>query len=236
MLLLALAAFVSGSIPFGLLIGLAKGVDVRRAGSGNIGATNVGRVLSRRYFWLCFILDFLKGFVPTLIAGRVMGGLGVLALEPAASGRWLLVMLAAVLGHVFSPWLGFKGGKGVATAVGAMVGVFPALTVPAACVVVVFGVVLAAKQYVSLAAMAGACSLPLWIAAWFHLASIGVGPHGAGVVRPVHMMPFLGVGVVLAVLVVVRHRSNIARLRAGTEPKIGRRAADQGPRVSGPMN
>lgn len=223
--LLILGAFLSGSIPFGLLIGKMKGVDVRQVGSGNIGATNLGRALGRRYFWLCFALDFLKGFLPTLLGGLVLGIAGRLDLPPRDSALWLAIMFASVLGHVFCPWLGFKGGKGVATSLGALLGVWPALTIPGLGGLTVFVGVLLLWRYVSLASIAASVVIPVCVAAWFHLASIGLGSHPAGQVKVVHMLPYLGLTVALGGLVIYRHKSNLARLRAGTESKIGSRVA-----------
>lgn len=220
-LLLALAGFLCGSVPFGLLIAKSKGLDIRQHGSGNIGATNVGRVLGKPYFFLCFALDFLKGFAPTLAAGWIAGALGQLDLAPSVSLPWLGVMIASVLGHVLCPWLGFKGGKGVATALGAILAVFPALTIPGVGAFVVFLVMLKLKGYMSLASMAAGASLPFVIAGFFASAP------AFGQARPTlaHVMPFVGVGVLLGVLVVYTHRGNIQRLRAGTEPKFGQRKA-----------
>lgn len=218
---LALAAFLSGSIPFGLLIARAKGIDIRAAGSGNIGATNVGRVLGKRWFLVVFALDFLKGLIPVLIAGTVLGTLGRMAVEPALSARWLACVLAAVLGHVFSPWIGFRGGKGVATSAGALVAVFPAMTIPAVAAFAVFFVVLRTVRIMSVASIAGAVSLSLWVATWFHLAHAGYGVRAGEIVDPRHMWAYLALAMVLGVLVVWTHRANIARLRAGTEPRWG---------------
>ena len=223
--LLILAAFLSGSVPFGLLIGKLKGVDVRREGSGNIGATNLGRVLGRRFFWICFALDFLKGLLPTLIGGLALGYAGRLDLPARESAVWLAIMFAPVLGHVFCPWIGFKGGKGVATSLGALLGVWPALTVPGLGGLAVFLVVVGVWRYVSLASVAASIAIPICVAAWFHVASLGYGPHPAGQVRVVHMLPYLGLTILLGALVIWRHRANITRLRAGTEPKIGRKPA-----------
>lgn len=218
-LLLAFAGFVCGSIPFGLLIARTKGIDIRQHGSGNIGATNVGRVLGKPYFFLCFALDFLKGFGPTLAAGWIAGTLGRLELSPSLSWPWLGVMIATVLGHVLCPWLGFKGGKGVATALGAILAVFPSLTIPGLGAFVVFLIALKAKGYMSLASMVAGVSLPVLVASFFAAAPM------FGQARPTtgNMVPFVGVGLLLGALVVYTHRGNIQRLRAGTEPKFGQR-------------
>ncbi len=131
--LLALA-FLAGSIPFGLLIAKSKGVDIRAHGSGNIGATNVGRVLGKRFGFACFFLDALKGALPVVIAGLVVGlwGRPLEGIASADAWLWLAVGMLALLGHMFSPWIGFKGGKGVATGFGAMVAMWTPLTLPAA--------------------------------------------------------------------------------------------------------
>lgn len=230
--LLIVVAFLAGSIPFGLIIGKLKGVDIRTQGSGNIGATNLGRVLGRRYFFLCFALDALKGFIPTLAGGVVLGVAGRLDLPPTQSAAWLGIMLASVLGHVFCPWLRFKGGKGVATSLGALLGVWPALTLPGLLALVSFVLALRVWRYVSLASIIAAIAVPLGVAAWFHLASIGIGPHPRGAVQVVHMLPFLGLSLLLSALVIGRHRANISRLRAGTEPKVGSKPSPAPPASS----
>src|SRR3954451_7624896 len=113
-LLLALIpiAYLIGSVPFGLVVGLARGVDPRKSGSGNIGATNLGRLLGGRYFALVFTLDLLKGLAPVLAAGAVLHFAPRSALDYLL---WLLVGAAAIFGHMFSVFLSFAGGKGVAT-------------------------------------------------------------------------------------------------------------------------
>src|SRR5688500_3538802 len=110
--LLVPGAYLLGSVPFVLLVGLAKGVDVRDAGSGNIGATHVGRLLGKRCFFVVFVLDLLKGLLPMLAVWLVRRRRGV---EPDAKffSLWLLVGFAAIAGHMFSVFLKFKGGKGV---------------------------------------------------------------------------------------------------------------------------
>lgn len=204
-------SYVAGSIPFGVIIGLAKGVDLRKVGSGNVGATNVGRVLGRKWGLLCFALDLLKGMVPVLAAGFALGYIHQRALPPDQAWRWLSVAAAAVVGHVFPLWLGFKGGKGVATGLGALLGVWPILTLPALATFALWGLVLWIFRYVSLASIVAAAALPIltYIAGSLRDTTVSA------------MLPFLAVTSALSVLVILRHRANLARLIAGTENRIG---------------
>lgn len=204
-------AYLSGSVPFALLIGLAKGVDIRAHGSGNVGATNVGRVLGRRWGVLCFVLDVLKGVLPVAVGGLALGYFGDGDLSEAAAWRWLALAAAAMLGHVFPVWLRFKGGKGVATGLGVLLAMWPLLTVPAAAAALTWVALAKAYRYVSLASMAAAALLPVYVAAW----ALGTG-QGRGA-----LLPTLVVTSLLGGLVLLRHRTNIARLRAGTESRIG---------------
>jgi glycerol-3-phosphate acyltransferase PlsY len=213
-LLVVAAAYVVGSLPMGLLVGRLRGVDVRRHGSGNIGATNVGRVLGRRWFLVVFALDFGKSFGPVLVARRLAvafdGGLAPDQLGLAAG-------IAAVLGHVFPLFLRFKGGKGVATAAG----VFAALAwAPAAAALVAFLAVFLSTRYVSLASIVAAVVLPV---ACFALPAI------ERRLQPDHFVvdvdPSVSwASVLVGALIVVRHRANIGRLLRGEEPR-SRRAA-----------
>ncbi len=212
--------FLAGTIPFGLLIARAKGIDIRTVGSGNIGATNVGRALGKPYFFLCFALDFLKGFLPTLGAGWFMGLLATRAPATRDSLLWLAAMLAPVLGHVFNPWLKFKGGKGVATALGALLALWPHLTVPALGAFAMWGVVLMGTRYMSLASMVAGVSLPCFGALWWSLR----GEHADWETA----WPFLAVSGLLALLVVWTHRGNLRRLRSGTELRAGQRVTKPG--------
>jgi len=218
-------AFLCGSIPSGYLIGRAHGIDIRTKGSGNIGATNVGRVLGSRAWLLCFGADFLKGFVPTLAVGWYAGFVGRLAIDPADAILWLVVMATPMLGHIYCPWLGFKGGKGVATGLGCVLAVAPVLSVPGAMAFVVFALALSVWRYVSLGSILAASTLPLSTLAVFLLASRTRFLVGAGEPAPTmqHSIPFVVITALIAALVVVKHRTNIARLRAGTEPKVGAR-------------
>jgi glycerol-3-phosphate acyltransferase PlsY len=210
LLALVPVAYLVGSVPFGLIVGLARGVDVRTAGSGNIGATNVGRLLGGKFFALVFVLDVLKGLVPMLVAGSVLhfrGGdrLGYLL--------WLLVGFASILGHMFSVFLRFKGGKGVATSTGVILGLWPYYTLPGLVGAAVWGAVFKSSRIVSLASVAGAVAFPVAYA----VIGLALGWDVLGV-----QLPLLTFAVVVAGLIVFRHRSNIARLRAGTEHRFVR--------------
>ncbi|MBT3201955.1 MAG: glycerol-3-phosphate acyltransferase, partial [Phycisphaerales bacterium] len=124
-----LAAYIIGATPFGPIIAKFHGVDLRKHGSGNVGATNVGRTLGRRWGMLCFGLDVIKGLAPVLLA-RLLGPDVTDGAAPSLVSQfaWLAVGFGAILGHVMSFWLGFKGGKGVATSLGVVLGVFPYFT------------------------------------------------------------------------------------------------------------
>lgn len=199
-------AFAAGSIPFGLIIGRARGVDIRSLGSGNIGATNVGRVLGRRFGYLCFALDALKGAIPTLWAGLALGVASTPAadLTVEAQGCWFLTALCAVLGHMFTPFAGFKGGKGVATAFGGLLAMWPIVTLPALGAGLVFAAVAKSTRYVSLGSIVASIALPVFVFLWG-------GPQ---------LIPIVVLTTVLGAVVIWKHRSNIARLRAGTENRI----------------
>lgn len=195
--LVLIASYLLGAVPFGLVMArVVKGVDLRTVGSGNIGATNAMRVLGKPLGIVAFLLDFAKGLVPTLVLARYAPELDDVAAGLAAS----LAGVAAVLGHCFPVYLGFKGGKGVATGCGAVVGVEPLVFVAAGAV---WLITLFAFRYVSLASIA--------MGATFPLAALAFAPEP----------PFVAACVLLTVLVIVRHRTNIARLRAGTEPRTG---------------
>lgn len=205
------AAYLAGSVPFGLLVGLARGVDVRKAGSGNIGATNVARLLGARYFALVFALDVLKALLPTLAAGWVLRRSGV-DLQRADYLLWLLVAAAAIAGHMFSIFLGFRGGKGVATGAGAALGVFPYFTVPAVIALLTFGVVFLIWRYVSLGSIVAAACLPVA----YVLIGLAMGWPIVG-----QQLPLLVFAILIGGMVIVRHRANISRLLAGTEHRVG---------------
>ena len=209
-------AYLLGGVPFGLMVGRMRGVDVRQLGSGNTGATNVGRVLGRRYFFLVLFLDAMKSAVPAGVASLLVH-LNTQPLErtPLLFALWLGTGVAALLGHVFSPFLGFKGGKGVATALGIALGVFPFMTLPGAVALVVFVAVYKATRYISAGSLAAATVFPVayvGFALWRDWAPFG------------RQWPVLLLTSLMALLIIVRHRANIGRLLSGTEPPSRPRA------------
>lgn len=180
--------FLLGSLPCGFWLARAKGVDIRNQGSGNIGATNVGRILGKEWGYLVFALDACKGWLAVWLSAEF--------LQAGDTGS-VLTGMAAVAGHVFSPWLNFKGGKGVATSAGVVLALAPTVLAATA---VIWGLSFAAKRIVSVASLVAATAFPflvmwlepgrsaLWLASW-----------------------------ALAGLVWYRHRDNLQRLLAGTE-------------------
>ncbi len=208
-------SFLIGSLPFGLWIGLLKGVDIRTVGSKNIGATNVLRVLGPGPGSLAFLLDVGKGVVGVALARELTHHIfwipGVYSIPDGLYGlqmpHLVLIGLCAVLGHTFSPFLRFKGGKGIATTLGILI----ALSWPVAVVGFSTWVIFVAlTRYVSLSSLLAAISLP--IASYLIL-------HGEA------RTWMIGMTAVLFVLVTIRHRANIQRLLNGTESKFGQRAA-----------
>ena len=202
-------AYLLGSIPFGLIVGKSKGVDPRKAGSGNIGATNVGRLLGKKFFALVFTLDLLKGLLPMLAAAIVLRYENP---DRQTYLLWLAVGAAAILGHMFSVFLGFKGGKGVATSTGVLLGLWPYYTIPGLVGAAVWLAAFKVWRYVSLASILGSVAFPVaYVCIGLALRWDILGKQ----------LPLLVFAVVMAALITYKHRSNIARLRAGTELRAG---------------
>jgi acyl phosphate:glycerol-3-phosphate acyltransferase len=191
-LYLLVGGYLLGSVPTGYLIGRSYGIDIRTKGSGNIGAANILRVIGKGPAAVTLLLDAAKGFLPAILARRVCH---------LPSG-WIIIAigLSAIIGHTFSIFLKFRGGKGVATSLGVLVGLSP---LTALFVLLVWLTVFAASRIVSFASLAAAVSLPplLW-----YLAD--------------RQPAFLAFGVLIAVLVFLAHRKNIKRLFSGQEPKV----------------
>jgi glycerol-3-phosphate acyltransferase PlsY len=208
---IAVTAYFLGTIPFGLLISRARGIDIRQHGSGNIGATNVWRVLGKKWGLLTFFCDAAKGWL------AVWAGMRWAAADPGVLGdsslAGIVAALGCIVGHSFPVWLGFKGGKGVATSLGVLVGMMP---LASAIVLGVWLVVFLLSRYVSLASIAAALALPAVVAA---LISSGRLSGQAN----------LYFACVAGALVVRRHRENITRLLQGTENRFGRSKPSQAP-------
>ncbi|MCC7300494.1 MAG: glycerol-3-phosphate 1-O-acyltransferase PlsY [Verrucomicrobia bacterium] len=204
-ILLTALAYLLGSVPFGLLISKAKGVDIRKQGSGNIGATNVLRCLGKPLGITCFILDALKGYLPAalfpIIASRLLAQASDAGNVDPTFG--ILFGTAAILGHNFPVFLKFKGGKGVATSAGVLLGVAP---MAVAIGLLVWIIVFKISGYVSLGSILAA--LVVIVTGW----TAGYGPVIATALT------------LLGGLTIYRHRENIKRLAAGTENKFGRKS------------
>ena len=189
--------YLVGSVPTGYLLGRSRGLDIRRHGSGNIGATNVWRVMGRNWGLVAFACDFLKGFLPLYLV-RTLGFSG--------TGSWsislLLVLggLAAIIGHNYTPWLGFKGGKGIATSAGVLAALMPPVFAVALSLWIIATLI---SRAVSIGSLLAAAVLPA-AAAWFY--------PGEWV--------YFGLATLAGGLAAWRHRSNIQRLLAGTESRF----------------
>jgi glycerol-3-phosphate acyltransferase PlsY len=225
--LLPLLGFLMGSVPFGLLLGKVKGIDIREHGSGNIGATNVFRTLGKGNGVICLLLDFLKGFVPVVVASNLcrLDGQGIPVVIEALQtwnfglGREqllfsqtlpVLTAFAAIMGHNYSPWIGFKGGKGIATTGGAFTALMP-FGVPI--LILIWAIFTFTTKYVSVGSIAAGVALPL-------MAIFGSWKHGK-LANGEWNKPLFILALVSGLLAIWKHRANIARLRAGTENKIG---------------
>jgi glycerol-3-phosphate acyltransferase PlsY len=218
---IVIAGYLLGSIPFGLLVANARGVDIRAAGSGNIGATNVWRVMGRTWGLLTFFCDAAKGWLAVFVAFKIAASwgwdlrgardkvIGYEHLDPSYAG--IAAALGCILGHNFPVWLKFKGGKGVATSLGVIFGMMPLASL---IILAIWALVLKVSRYVSLASLIAAAALPvvvmilmtLWPAQWW------------GTVRGWGNFYF---AVAAALLVWKRHVPNIKRLLAGTELRMG---------------
>jgi glycerol-3-phosphate acyltransferase PlsY len=202
-LLIAVSSYLLGSIPWGFLFARARGVDIRQKGSGNIGAANAFRVMGKKWGYLVFICDFLKGYlaveISLLLATWFQVNLGLGS---------IIAGMMCVVGHDYPAWLGFKGGKGIATLVGVLLAVFS----PLVCISfgAVWVVVFLIARYTSLASIVAVATLPLAAAAF--------------VSKSEPDFPFLiGFCILMAALALWRHRSNIVRLLNRTENRFGKK-------------
>lgn len=202
------ASYLIGAIPFGYLIGRLHGIDIRKVGSGNIGATNVTRSVGKVQGKICFFLDFLKGALPVALVNSVF--------TQDTANLALGAGLAVILGHIFPIYLKFRGGKGVATAAGVALALAP---YPLLCALLVWLATFLTTRYVSLASIVAAAALPVAAALFFGL---GIGtpfPLGAST---------LIFFTLIALLAILRHVSNIKRLLNGTESRFGSSGGKRG--------
>ena len=198
LLLIVLGAFLLGSIPTGYLVARARGVDIRKHGSGNIGATNVFRTLGKPLGIFVFLVDALKGFAAVWLAAQFSDG---------SDWAGIVAAVAVIAGHNYTPWLGFKGGKGIATSAGVLLALMPWAVLAIA---VVWVLVFKISRYVSLASICAAAALPVAVGLlWYS----GCGGNG----------PLLAFSLAISALAIWRHRTNIQRLRAGTESRFERK-------------
>ena len=199
-----IVAYLIGSVPFGyLIVRLTGGGDVRETGSGGTGATNVSRRAGKAAGVLTLVLDALKGASAVLVARVMLGGAAA-----NTNAKWFVAVaaIAAIGGHIFPIWLRFRGGKGVATAVGVFFMLAPFALL---CAGLLFAIVVAITRYVSLASLAAAVTIPffLWLQKWL--------------IQPAaDIRPPLTAAVVSALLIIFAHRGNIRRLISGTESKF----------------
>jgi glycerol-3-phosphate acyltransferase PlsY len=205
-------SYLAGSIPFGVLIAKTKRVNIREHGSKNIGATNVGRVLGKKYGLLCFFLDVLKGAIPVLLVGIVSELFDQSIGETGTTEMllWICVAFASLLGHMYSVFLKFGGGKGVATTFGGMVAMWPLLTVPVLLAFFAWVITVKCSKTISLASLVASFVLFADAVAIVFMQS-----------TLQHAWPLLAITGLITCMVFWKHRSNIGRIARGEEPQIG---------------
>ena len=207
-LCILIVCYCIGGIPFGLVIGKLKGIDIRRHGSGNIGATNILRTCGKKWGYLCFALDTLKGLFPVLLTKH-----WVQSNHLAFSDYTPILAISGVVGgHIWSPFLKFKGGKGVATSAGAILAISP---YPGLLSLVIWYVIFLITRYVSFASIVASVSLPL-IALFFDFFILKTPSQKLG--TPLLIFLFL-----LSIGVILKHKNNIKRLLSGTEDRFDKK-------------
>jgi glycerol-3-phosphate acyltransferase PlsY len=202
---IATVSYLLGSIPAGYLVGRMAGIDIRKAGSGNIGATNVTRVLGKRYGYPVFAMDFVKGLAAVILSILIAKHTHPGWFSPDLFG--ITAAVSSVIGHSFPVWLRFKGGKGVATSAGALFGLMPLAALVGA---LIWFVTFKLTRYVSVASITAAVALPIII---FVMTSL----------NQAHRKGLFYSSICLAGVVVLRHRSNLVGLMRGTEPRFQKR-------------
>ncbi len=211
---LVLASYIVGSLPFGFWISKSLGVDIRNQGSGNIGATNVLRTLGRKVGITVLILDISKGFLPVLIGSIIIFNQlpdSMLNKEEIKGTIYVLLAIGAILGHNYTFWLGFKGGKGIATSAGAIMPFLPEVLIGSLFVWILFYFL---SRYVAIASIAAAFSIPILTVSLDHnylFPEIN------------SSWPVISFGIIASIMAIWRHRSNIQRLIKGEEDQFERK-------------
>ena len=190
------AAYLLGSIPFSYIFGKLQGIDIRQHGSGNVGATNALRVLGSKIGVITLLLDMGKGFVAVQLARVLMPGV--------FEGYYVIIALVAITGHIFTLFLGFKGGKGVATSAGVFINLLP---LPCLLTLLVFVIVVAFSKYVSLGSITAALFLFIYVLI-------------ENIINNFGEWYYLGVVTLVAGFIIIRHKANISRLLSGKENKL----------------
>ena len=217
-ILAILLSYLLGSIPFGLIIASAHRIDLRSIGSGNIGATNVARALGRKWGCLCFGLDVLKGLAPTLMT------LIWVKPEMLRSGSsetvflwvWLCTGCAAILGHVFPIYIGFKGGKAVSTSFGVALGLWPYFTGCAVLAFFTWILMVRVSRYVSLASVVAGILFPVYFLVAVLLTADW---------KLKTLWPLQAIAILIPLMVTLRHRDNLKRILTGTENKVAEKTS-----------
>ena len=211
---LVLASYIVGSLPFGFWISKFLGVDIRNQGSGNIGATNVLRTLGRKVGITVLILDISKGFLPVLIGSIIIFNQlpdSMLDKEEIEGTIYVLLAIGTILGHNYTFWLGFKGGKGIATSAGAIMPFLPEVLIGSLFVWILFFFL---SRYVAIASIAAAFSIPILTVSLDHnylFPDIN------------SSWPVISFGIIASIMAIWRHRSNIQRLIKGEEDQFERK-------------
>jgi len=203
-----IVSYLIGSISFAMIIAKVHRVDLRSIGSGNLGATNLSRAVGKKWAYICFVMDVIKGFLPVLAAKFLLIENSANAVELSL---WLAVGVGAILGHVFPVYLKFKGGKGVATSFGVVLGIWPYYTIPGLIVFAIWAAAVLIWKYISLASIIASSVFPIILIVftavldeWYFQ----------------NLWPLIVSAVLLGGLVIFLHRKNITRLAAGTENKV----------------
>lgn len=207
LILILITSYLFGAIPWGFVIGKAKGLDIREHGSKNIGATNVTRVIGKKWGIACFIIDFFKGLIPVIIVEIIFRHC---ALQTTGyfSTAIILASLGAVFGHMFPVYLGFKGGKGVSTGSGAVIAISPYAAIIG---IILWLIIFKFSRYVSLASIIAAAAVAVFTVLF---SNYGI----------YHINTTLQIFIVIVVIaVIVKHKSNIKRLLNGTENKFSKK-------------